>query len=81
MAEPTSTNPGLTYDPRNAESAKFWAAVEKDLAKQFGKLESGGKGKGGTQTGVRPLQDPGRPVTASFPNPNMKVKSGFAVRV
>lgn len=74
-----ATNPGLTYDPRNSESAKFWAAVEKDLAKRFKALEAGGQGA--TKSGVRPLKDPGRPVTANFPNPRFKMKSGFAVRV
>jgi hypothetical protein len=82
MPEGSRANPGLTYDPRNLESANFWAAVEADLNARLGKLESGGKGKGGTQTGVRPLQDPGRPTTANFPNPRLNVKPGsFAIRV
>lgn len=82
MAEASKANSGLIYDPRNLESANFWAAVEKDLSKRLKALESGGTGSKGRDGDWRPLPDPGRPTTANFPNPRRKVSPGsFAVRV
>jgi hypothetical protein len=81
-AEFSVTTPGLLYDPRNGATAKFWAAVQKDLQSKLDASQASRTPSRYPQgSGWKPLPDPGRPVTGPFANPNFKVPKGYAIQV
>lgn len=59
------TNPGLTYDPRLGSTARFFAALQKELSKQS-KMKGG---KPYTIGNPKPVPDPGPAAILAMPNP------------
>ena len=82
MANPSPTNPGLTYDPRMKSAARFYQELEKELAKQGKKVKQGGSvPKPKDFHKPTPVKDPGPPGVINAPNPHRPKASGYAVRV